>query len=266
MLDDAHCHYQEPELLPFWPEILPALPQIPLRWAVVNGTEPRDWPAVEQWAEQSPHVLPSFGLHPWYVMREQPGWLLELERLLQKHPQAGVGEFGLDAWVAGHDLATQRPIFRQHWALAQKYGRVATVHCVQAWGPLMDELRHLGPSTRGFLIHAYGGPKEMVAEFVKLGAYFSFSPYFLNTRKFRQREAFAEIPISRLLIETDAPALYPPPEANRFPLMEHATGLTLNHPANLRVAFDGLAALRGLPDNEMARHLQENFNRLWRIT
>src|SRR5256884_7646943 len=56
---------------------------------------------------------------------------------------------------------------------------------------------------RGFLIHAYGGPQEMVAGFAKLGAYFSFNAYFLHERKGRQREVFRHIPADRLLIETE---------------------------------------------------------------
>jgi TatD DNase family protein len=75
---------------------------------------------------------------------------------------------------------------------------------------------------------------------VRRGAYFSFSPYFLHERKAAQREAFAAIPLNRLLVETDAPDLRPPDGANPRPLIG-SDGNPANHPANIDVSYRGLA-------------------------
>jgi TatD DNase family protein len=262
-LDDAHCHYQEPELRPAWPQILAVLEAMPIRTAVVNGTCEADWPRVAELAAQYPFVRPSFGLHPWYVANRSPVWLEILAEHLANHPKSGVGEFGLDRCVKNHDVSEQLKVFRPQLQLAAKLNRVASIHCIQAWGLLLEELLAAVLPARGFLIHAYGGPAEMVPAFVKLGAYFSFSPYFLHDRKSAQRQAFANMPLERLLIETDAPALFPPPECNAHPLTDPETGATINHPGNLTVSLAGLAEARGLPTHELAVILRRNFDHLW---
>lgn len=81
---------------------------------------------------------------------------------------------------------------------------------------------------RGFLLHAYGGSKELVPQFTKLGAYFSFAGYFLHEKKQKVREAFEAVPPDRLLLETDAPEMPPPSKAITHKLANEAS-----HPANL---------------------------------
>ena len=140
--------------------------------------------------------------------------------------------------------------------------RPATIHCLRAWGALDEILRRVPLPRRGFLLHAYGGPAEMVAGFAELGAYFSFNGSFLAEKKTRQRAAFRSVPADRLLVETDAPTKPPPPELNRFPLPAGPEG-PLNHPANIVVAYEQLAKLRGLSLAELAAQVEQNFCRLF---
>jgi TatD DNase family protein len=258
---DAHNHLQDAQLVPHHAEIFPELARIGVGRTVVNGTRETDWPAVAALAREHSGVVPSFGLHPWQVAERTPGWLEALRAQLAAHPHAGVGEIGLDRWIAGHDDTAQAEVFTAQLALAAELERPATIHCIQAWGALAETLRRLAPP-RGFLIHAYGGSAEMAAEFAKLGSYFSFNAYFLHARKAPQREVFRGLPLDRLLVETDAPALRPPDEHNAYPLRD-AVGEQINHPANLALTYDALAQLRGLPVEALAARVEENFARLF---
>jgi Tat protein secretion system quality control protein TatD with DNase activity len=83
----------------------------------------------------------------------------------------------------------------------------------------------------GFLLHSYGSPLELVDSFVELGAYFSFSGYFLNENKKAKLAPFHEIPMDRLLVETDAPAMPLPPERNEFPLPRREDGELISVPS-----------------------------------
>lgn len=261
-LFDAHCHYHDARLQSHRAEFLPRLEAMGVSGAVVNGTRESDWPAVSALGAAYPWMIPSFGLHPWFVRERTADWREGLARELVSHPRAAVGEVGLDRWIAGHDLDDQRRVFASELTLAMELGRTVTIHCLKAWAALQEILRAGPLPARGFLIHAYGGPLELVDEFVKRGAYFSFSPYFLHERKTEQRRVFAQIPRERLLVETDAPDLWPPPERNLHPLKD-ASGEPLNHPANLAVAYAGLAEIRGMRIEELAPCIAENFQRLF---
>jgi TatD DNase family protein len=196
------------------------------------------------------------------VNSHSDAWLEKLLHFLDAHPGAGVGEIGLDRWIEGHDPVAQAECFRAQLAIAAERNLPATIHCIRAWGALWDIVRKNPVPARGFLLHAYGGPAEMVHGFIKRGAYFSFSPSFLHERKSAQREIFRTLPEERILVETDAPDLAPPPEQNPRPLAgEH--GKTLNHPANIVLAYDALAAIRGTSREELASVAAENFARLF---
>ncbi len=258
-LIDAHNHLHDARLAPHLPEILWT---VDLECAVVNGTREDDWPGVAALAAQHSWVLPSFGLHPWYVAGRSSRWFDKLLEELDAHPRAGVGEIGLDCWIEGHDLADQTAVFTAQLALAAQRNLPVTVHCIQAWGALWEIVRTHPLPARGFLIHAYGGSLEMVRSFARRGAYFSFSPYFLHERKAAQRAVFAAIPDDRLLVETDAPDLRPPDERNAHPLMD-ATGAPINHPANIATAYTGLAEIRGLEVEALTALVAANFARLF---
>lgn len=144
-------------------EILDTLAAQGLTTAVVNGTSEDDWPAVHALAAAHPAwVLPSFGLHPWFTGRRSPEWKDRLIEQLDNAPgaRAGIGEIGLDKWIRGHDLADQTTVFTEQLQLGAARNLPVTIHCIQAWGALIDILEREPLPPRGFLLHAYGGPAE----------------------------------------------------------------------------------------------------------
>jgi TatD DNase family protein len=186
-----------------------------------------------------------------------------LVEFLDANPGAVIGEIGLDRWKPELDYTGQEEAFVLQLRLAAERNIAASVHCLQVWGRLNELLKSSPRPARGFLLHSYGGPVEMVEPLAKLGAHFSFPGYFMHERKARQRETFKRVPADRLLIETDAPDQLLPDEANRHPLSEPQSGLRLNHPANLAAVYEFVAELRGESVSELARQVGENFQRLF---
>jgi TatD DNase family protein len=260
---DAHCHYHFLSLAGQWDSIQPEAATAGVSAAVVNGTHAGDWEAVSGFVRKHPWAKAAYGIHPWQAPHRQAGWEKDLTQRLAADPDASVGEIGLDAWVEGHDLKDQEELFRQQWEIAREHGRPVSVHCVRAYPLLRQVLKSLPAYPRGFLIHAFNGPPEWIPWFVEKGAHFSFSPYFLLDRKKPQRDAFAVMPPDRILIETDAPDLYPPPEHNPHPLTDPATGKTINHPANLVVALTALAEVLQQPPEVVATLTSANWSRLF---
>lgn len=259
---DAHNHLQDHRLDAGRTAICAALPGQGLVEAVVAGSDEGDWPEVADLARRYAWVRPSFGLHPWYVKERRDGWKEKLIEWLDAFPQAGVGEMGLDRWIAEPDIAAQVDCFEWQLGLAAERQRPATIHCLRAWG-LMDEVLRKSPRPScGFLLHSFGGPAEMVPGFAKLGAYFSLSPYFAHDRKRAQLEVFRVVPLDRLLAETDAPDMWPPAEVNPRP-MRLEDGTEANHPGNIEFSYAVLAGLRGMSMDDLAAQLEENHRRLF---
>jgi len=276
MYFDAHNHFQDEWLRPHRDLLLRELPALGVGGMVVNGTCVADWPEVELLGQRVPWIIPSFGLHPWDCGNREAGWLATLRAKLLANPRAQVGEIGIDRWILERakpddprlkglrraPLPEQLEVFHAQLDLACELGRTPSIHCIDAYGQLLDTLRTRSLPARGFLLHSYAGSAEMVAEFVKLGAYFSFNGSFLEERKTKVRAAYRVIPSDRLLVETDAPAM-PPPLPWRPHTLPDIDGHTVHHPGNLAAAYKGLAQLRGEPLESPETHCAQNFHRLF---
>jgi TatD DNase family protein len=258
---DAHNHLQDDRFAGRQNELLAACKKAGVARMVVNGACESDWPQVLQLARESKIVLPSFGYHPWYLPERTPDWLKNLERYLDEVPSA-VGEIGLDRWKPDLPYAGQEEVFLAQLGLATERNLPVSIHCLQAWGRLLELLQNYPRPARGLVLHSFGGPAEMIPAFANLGAYFSFPGYFLHERKQKQRETFRKVPADRLLIETDAPDQHLPAEKNQLPLAD-ADGKPLNHPANLGAIYVGLTELLGEKTEALAARVEENFLRLF---
>jgi TatD DNase family protein len=256
---DAHNHLQALRFGGRQAELLAECPDVARM--VVNGCCEEDWPAVAALAEAHRQVLPSFGYHPWCIHERSDHWEAELNRMLDAHP-AAVGEIGLDRWKEGLNYEGQEDVFVTQLRIAAERNLPASIHCLKAWGRILELLQEGPVPERGFLLHSYGGPTEMVQAFAQLGAYFSFPGYFLRAAKGRHREAFKSVPADRLLIETDAPDQRLPDALNAYPLTDFA-GEPMNHPANLPVVYQGVAKILEMPLVALAEQVEDNFERLF---
>lgn len=276
-LYDAHQHFHFDQLTPHRAALVRDLAAIGLQGAVVNGTNEEEWPVVAALAKVYRWIIPSFGIHPWDCGNRGANWLPALRAQLEADPRAAIGEIGLDRWIidglkpddprlAGLRVAPleeQSQVLTAQLRLAAELNRAASIHCVQAWGALHDVLKKNPRPARGFLLHGYAGPIEMIKNFTDLGAYYSFNIQLLEPKHASRLNNFRHIPAKRLLVETDAPTKPPPDDRNRFPLPPAADGSPVNHPANIAVTYEALAVLRGLPLESLAALVEKNFIRLF---
>ena len=287
MLHDAHNHLQDEALAPHLDRIAASWDPARFGFMIVNGTCEADWPRVTALAQRYPFVRPSYGLHPWDAGDRSPDWFDILKTHLDAHPHAAVGEIGLDRWIlesahpddprlAGQrraPLPEQNEVFLKQLALACTKNRPVTLHCLRAWGVLSEIIARVNLPERGFLLHAYAGPAELVSPFAKRGAYFSFNAHFLKDAstpfchlisdklpKTSRLVTFKTIPLDRLLVETDAPAMIPPLLWRTHTLPLAPDGFAVNHPGNIESAYAGLASLLGIPAAELTSQVDANFH------
>lgn len=251
MFIDAHNHLHQ---LPDPDAAIALMRHAGIIGCVVNGTSETDWPAVADLARRHPDfVLPSFGLHPWYAHHRTSSWFDSLRRHLDRFPTAVIGECGVDGWVGTPDIETQLAAFLPQLRLARERDLPITIHALKAWEPLFDALRQEAPPTRGFLLHSFGGSRETATRLSRLGAHFSFSGYFLHSRKASTLAVYSSIPRDRLLLETDAPTMTPPAEFIDFPMADGT-----NHPANLTAIARGLASALQVDAASLAHDCLDN--------
>jgi TatD DNase family protein len=233
MLIDAHNHLQDERFAGRQDQLIAEARAAGVGAMMVNGSSEEDWPAVADLARRHPgFILPNFGYHPWYIHQRSPAWADRLQALLAEFPAAGVGEIGLDRWKAGLSWDGQEEVFLRQVNLAAERGRVASIHCLKAWGRLVELLEANPRPACGFILHSYGGSAELVDRLAPLGAYFSCPGCFARPDKEHKLDAFRRVPAGRLLVETDAPDQLPPEELITHPLADPA-GQPINHPANL---------------------------------
>ncbi|MEX1114838.1 MAG: TatD family hydrolase [Akkermansiaceae bacterium] len=252
---DSHNHLQDPRLGKTAP-LIAAMRVAGVGRCIVNATREDDWPDVEKLAAAAPDfILPAFGIHPWHAHTTGSGWQEKLRLLLEQNPRASIGESGLDQWVSSPPLDLQRPIFHAQLRLARELDRPLTIHCLMAWGALFDAFAESPPPSR-FLMHSFSGSIETARRLIPLGAYFSFSGYFLTDRKSVVRDVFRQLPPDRIMLETDAPDMLPPADFITHPLPEKR-----NHPANLPAIGRALAAALRIEPQHLAALTTENSAR-----
>jgi TatD DNase family protein len=244
-LIDAHCHLQDSRYAGRQAEVVARALSAGVTTMVCCGVEESDWPVVAACAQRFPSVVPSFGIHPWYVGAATENWEKSLNDLLTD-THAGLGEIGLDFAIKTFDRGRQEYFFNRQLALACRLRRPVTIHCRQAWARLLTILReYVLPA--GGLIHAYSGDAELVPGFEKMGLSLSFGGTVTRLHNRRGHAALQRVSVDRLLIETDSPDLTPA-----------GCNTPLNEPANLPVVARQAAMLRQITIEELTRQTSLN--------
>lgn len=244
MLFDAHCHLQDPTLSRDLPGVLKRAESAGVCRLACCATRQEEWATVLGIARDHPAVFPMLGIHPWHATTKLNEQIPELEKVLRRTPAAGIGETGLDFRRQFSNRAAQEAGLIAHLGLARCLDRPIAVHCVHAWGRMMELLRE-DPAPR-ILLHAYGGSVELIDELVGLNAWFSFGAAVMNPGAKRIRAAVVAVPRERLLLETDSPDM--PPPGHPPP----------NEPARLPAVLECIAALREEEPDVLAKALWRN--------
>lgn len=177
------------------------------------GVDPRDFAAAKTRASHHPNIIAGVGLHPWWLADGRCG-PAEVNLLCEVADQERyIGEIGLDfsARFAGSKLLQIQALEQLCHAFAQHplAGRVISIHAVRSAGTVLDVLESHGLLTPRsgsptIIFHWFSGDSSELVRARNAGCYFSVNQRMLATK--RGREYARQIPLDRLLLETDAPA------------------------------------------------------------
>jgi len=252
---DAHTHLDGPELHADAELLLKRAEQAGVRRMVlVNSEATREsFERTMALADPSAPVqrFLSLGVHPHNASQYSE----ELERRLLldlKHPATvAFGEIGLDFYYNFSPPEVQEPVFVRQLELAIQADLPIVIHCRDAYGRLADILSSRSQEWRG-VIHCFTGNRQEAQRLLDLGFYISFAGIVTFKTASTLREVAQNVPLSRMLIETDAPYLAPVPYRGKR-----------NEPAFVVETGKFLAGLRQLPLQEFADTLQRNFDAIF---
>lgn len=198
-------------------------------------------------------VYAAVGVHPHEAKDAPPDYLVQLEALMTQEKAVALGEIGLDYYYDLSPRETQRRVLAEQVALAAERDWPTIYHIRDAHGEMVDFFRAQKRLPPG-LIHCFSGSVEIAREYVRMGFFISFAGPLTFKKAPHLWEAAMNVPLDRLMVETDSPYLAPEPLRGRR-----------NEPANVVWVLRRLAELRGLPEEEMARVTTENARRFYRL-
>lgn len=253
MIVDSHCHLDYPGLAENEAEVLARARAAGVGCMVHIAAKRSGWLVGLALAERRPEVFCAVGIHPHEAGSEgldDPGPLLELAG----HAKVvAIGESGLDYFYDHAPRDRQLASFRTHVRAARQTGLPLIVHTRDADDDTMDLLEaEMAAGAFTGVIHCYSSSRRLAERAVAIGLHLGIGGILTFKRSDELRATVADMPLDRLILETDAPYLAPVPCRGRT-----------NEPAYVAHVAKVLAAVRDLPLAEIERATTANFARLF---
>ncbi|WP_099205732.1 TatD family hydrolase [Scatolibacter rhodanostii] len=249
---DSHAHYDAEQFNDDRDEILTSLPKKGVVGIVNMGTDIDTCLQTIALTEKYDYLYGAAGIHPECAKDLPANWLTQLRTFLKHDKIKAVGEIGLDYhWLELCPKETQKEVLTAQLALANELDYPVVLHDREAHGDMMDFLREYRPKG---VVHCFSGSVEMAREVIKLGLYIGLDGpvTFKNAR--HSVEVAKDIPLERLLLETDAPYMSPEPLRGKR-----------NDSANIRYIGERIAEIRGVSPEVIFNATTENTKRLFGI-
>lgn len=205
-----------------------------------------------QLAEQYPDVLVSVGVHP---LQEKLPELPEIEQLvrLASHPRvAAVGETGIDYYYSRETADWQKESFKRHLQAAGQLRKPVIVHSRNAQHDTLRLIDDHADKAIGGVMHCFTESLDMALSAMEMNFYISFSGIITFKNAEALRNVVREVPLDRILVETDCPWLAPVPYRGKQ-----------NQPAYVHEVALAVANIKNLSLEEVAEHTTRNFEQLF---
>jgi len=252
MYVDSHCHLSFPELATDIDGVLARMRAADVRAAVNICTTLEEFDKVHALAVAQPDIWCSVGVHPDNQAVREPSVELLVE--LAARPRiVAIGETGLDYYRLAEPLEWQRERFRTHIRAARATRKPLVIHTRSAAADTLRIMREEGAGEAGGVMHCFTESAEVARAALEMGFYISFSGIvtFKNARDLQA--VAAEVPLARMLIETDAPYLAPVPLRGK-----------INEPSYVPHVAAKIAAIKNVSIEEVGETCSSNTFDLFR--
>lgn len=252
MLVDSHCHLNFPELSNDLDAIRATMQSHGVGYALCISVNMREYPQVLEVASSHDNFYATVGVHPDY--EDEPPLTVEQLVTEASHPKVvGIGETGLDYFRLTGDLEWQRTRFRTHIRAAIESDKPLIIHTRAAADDTLRIMREEGAHRVGGVMHCFTESLEVAQQAIEMGFYISFSGIVTFKNAASLKEVAKQVPLDRILVETDSPYLAPVPFRGKT-----------NQPAYVKFVAEEVAQLRNIDAEALALATTDNFFRLFK--
>jgi TatD DNase family protein len=253
MLIDSHCHLNFPEFTPDLEAVLARAQENGIGMMLTVNTKLAQAKDLQAMADRYPQIFCSVGVHPHdatsYVHGYEGDTLLNQIKALAQHPKVvGIGETGLDYYYNNSPREDQISAFSEHIQASIDLDLPLIIHTREADEDTITCLVDIGQGKAKGVFHCFSGSADLAQKALNLGFYISFSGILTFQKADQLRQIAQDVPLNRILVETDAPFLAPVPHRGKR-----------NEPAFTRCTAEFLATLKGLSYSAVETETTNNF-------
>ena len=272
MIFDSHAHYDDDAFDIDREQLLAQLPASGVTRVVNVGSSARTTEQSLALAHKYDYIYAAVGIHPSDVLDYEEGrsviaigsdgargelktvdmdWLCEAAA---DKKAVAIGEIGLDYYWDEPEREIQKRWFREQLRVARDLDKPIIIHSRDAAKDTFDIMKEMGGDKLKAVIHCFSYEPEMAQEFLKLGYYIGIGGVLTYKNARKQKEVLSQMPLERLLLETDCPYLTPVPHRGER-----------NSSLMLPLVIKEMAQIRGISEEEIERITYENANRFYEI-
>ncbi len=229
--------------------------------AIGNGDGPAQVDCGIRLAEKYDFIYATLGIHPHEARLADEAAYQNMERLAKHAKVIAWGEIGLDYYYDHSPREVQKEVFRRQMELAAAAKLPIVIHCrpsegsENAWEDCLALMReHWAPKGFGGILHCFTGAWAQARVALNMGFMISFAGNVTFPKAQQIRDAASEVPLERMLVETDSPYLAPVPHRGKR-----------NEPAFVKETARKLGELRGAPAEEIGRQTNRNFYNFFKL-
>lgn len=254
MIIDTHAHFDDKAFNEDREALLAGLPEAGIELAVNIGANMSTSAATVALTEKYPHIYGAVGVHPSDTAELTDEKLQQLSAWCKKDKIIAVGEIGLDYYWDTPEREIQKKWFRAQLKLAFDENLPVVIHSRDAAADTMNILKEEARGDYRGIMHCFSYSPEIAAEVVKMGFYLGIGGVvtFANAKKLV--EVVAQIPLERIVLETDCPYLAPVPYRGKR-----------NSSLYLPLVVDKIAEIKGISKEEVERVTTANARKVYNI-
>ncbi len=252
-LFDSHCHLDSPKFDKDREDLLLLAQRIGVKGIVLAATTKESWRRIRQLTALHQGIYTALGLHPYFINGHTAADLRSLELAVETPPIVAVGEIGLDFCSQEFDRNKQIILFHAQIQIANAAKLPVVLHVRKAHDEVLKHLR-ISSFQWGGTVHAFSGSAEQAKRYIDMGFVLGFGGAMTYQRAAKLRTLATNLPLSSIVLETDAPDMRP-----------STCHSERNTPIHLLDNFRVLCELRAEPPSQIAEQTTQNAMKIFNI-